>query len=376
MRSRIQPTWRGFTLVELLVVIAIIGVLVALLLPAVQAAREAARRTQCVNNIKQMMLSMHNHESALQAFPSGGVSPWPKIEDFLTDSSPTNTKPSGTPLGPDKQGLSWAFQILPYAEGGAIRNLKTTVEIESVSVPMYHCPSRRPPTRYFGVGAILMDYAAATPFPARSELANGALWDNAMKAATDGWGSVGCRAKMMWSAVQSGPRFQTGGDGSTTINDATTSGTTAASLGSNYVPAMGVIVRSDYCALCDAGKRTTGFYTRVSFNHISDGSSQTMVISEKKLAPSLYELGAWHDDRGWSDGWDPDTIRTTVCIPGPDSDAMHESDFYEFGSAHAAGINAGFADASVRTLNYEIDFKVFNALGHRSDGENLESGVN
>ena len=116
MRSRIHPQVRGFTLVELLVVIAIIGVLVALLLPAVQAAREAARRTQCVNNIKQMMLSMHNHESALQAFPSGGVSPWPKIEDFLTDSSPTNANPSGTPLGPDKQGLSWAFQILPYAE--------------------------------------------------------------------------------------------------------------------------------------------------------------------------------------------------------------------------------------------------------------------
>jgi prepilin-type N-terminal cleavage/methylation domain-containing protein len=96
----------AFTLVELLVVIAIIGVLVALLLPAVQAAREAARRTQCVNNIKQMMLGMQNHESAKKAFPSGGVAPWPRIEDFLTDSKPgiENSNVSGTPLGPDKQG--------------------------------------------------------------------------------------------------------------------------------------------------------------------------------------------------------------------------------------------------------------------------------
>ena len=90
----------GFTLVELLVVIAIIGVLVALLLPAVQAAREAARRSQCVNNVKQMMLGMQNHESAKKAFPSGGVAPWPYIEDFLSDSKvgQVNSNTTGTPL--------------------------------------------------------------------------------------------------------------------------------------------------------------------------------------------------------------------------------------------------------------------------------------
>src|SRR4051812_3839417 len=90
----------GFTLVELLVVIAIIGVLVALLLPAVQAAREAARRSECLNHIKQVMLGMQNHVSAKRVFPSGGIQPNPEILNYLTGSK--NTPPSGAPLGPDK----------------------------------------------------------------------------------------------------------------------------------------------------------------------------------------------------------------------------------------------------------------------------------
>src|SRR3954466_1017991 len=102
-QSRFQRC--GFTLVELLVVIAIIGILVALLLPAVQAAREAARRTQCTNHIKQMMLAMHNFESAKKIFPSGGILWNAAIEDYLTDSlnipKPNPTK--GAPLGPERQ---------------------------------------------------------------------------------------------------------------------------------------------------------------------------------------------------------------------------------------------------------------------------------
>ncbi len=361
-RLPLNPVRRspGFTLVELLVVIAIIGVLVALLLPAVQAAREAARRTQCVNNLKQIMLSMHNHESAKQAFPSGGVTPWPNIAKYLT-------APGGSPLGPDRQGLSWAFQILPYLEGQTVYHLRTTAEIERTSVPMYHCPSRRPPTRHPTSGAVLMDYAAAVPFRSRGEM-GASQYDNAMKpgSGSNFWGNRACQSEQFWSGT-GGPRFEDEINGRTTLGS-----TTAASMGAAYAGHQGVIVRSDYCATCDVGKQKTGFYTRISFNQITDGSSTTIVVSEKKLAPSLYEVGAWHDDKGWSDGWDPDTLRSTICIPGPDEDVTYTAEAYKFGSAHTAGINAGFADASVRLINYDIHFEVFNFLGHRADEETID----
>jgi prepilin-type N-terminal cleavage/methylation domain-containing protein len=76
LRSALRPIRAGFTLVELLVVIAIIGILIALLLPAVQAAREAARRSQCTNNMKQLAMGMHLYSDSFKSLPSGGFNNW------------------------------------------------------------------------------------------------------------------------------------------------------------------------------------------------------------------------------------------------------------------------------------------------------------
>ncbi|MEM8681662.1 MAG: DUF1559 domain-containing protein, partial [Planctomycetota bacterium] len=94
-----SKTRSGFTLVELLVVIAIIGILVALLLPAVQAAREAARRTQCTNNLKNLSLGLHNYHGTNQRFPSGF--------DFGTWGVPT---------------WGWAYHLLPFLEETALHD--------------------------------------------------------------------------------------------------------------------------------------------------------------------------------------------------------------------------------------------------------------
>jgi prepilin-type N-terminal cleavage/methylation domain-containing protein/prepilin-type processing-associated H-X9-DG protein len=106
----------GFTLIELLVVIAIIAVLIALLLPAVQSAREAARRAQCVNNIKQLLLGLHNFESANGTFPRGVREPYLDGLTAYTGSDALGSDQT-EPFGPN-----WAVMILPYIEQAPLYN--------------------------------------------------------------------------------------------------------------------------------------------------------------------------------------------------------------------------------------------------------------
>ncbi len=124
---------RAFTLVELLVVIAIIGILVGLLLPAVQAAREAARRCQCINNMAQLALAVHTHEFNTEHFPSG----------VINASGPIRNEPIG-------QHVSWIVQILPQMEQSGIYNhfdqtvgayAEANQKARRVIVPSLLCPS-------------------------------------------------------------------------------------------------------------------------------------------------------------------------------------------------------------------------------------------
>ena len=113
MQTKIRSR-AAFTLVELLVVIAIIGILIGMLLPAVQQVREAARRTQCLNNMRQLVLASHNFESSYQHFPPGLQ--W----DFNNPLNPSRDRPTfkdpTDPSGEDAEKLGWAVFLLPFLE--------------------------------------------------------------------------------------------------------------------------------------------------------------------------------------------------------------------------------------------------------------------
>jgi prepilin-type N-terminal cleavage/methylation domain-containing protein len=375
---------RAFTLVELLVVIAIIGVLVALLLPAVQAAREAARRTECQNRLKQMGLALQNHVSALGVFPTGGAGPNPNIKDSVT---------AGRPNHPNKQGMGWCYQLLAYLEQGAVLNIITQSQLQSTATSLYNCPSRRAPsvTKDLRGGiqdfVVLGDYAAAAT--ATTECINGGL------------SPAGTNGKLVDLSMQ--VPFTTAA-----YNRANTSfwcgtNTTAVRSGIGAADPLGavfdgVIVRTPWriTAVATAanpnarGETLTNGPSAIKPSQITDGLSHTLVISEKLVRMDMYEgllpngTAPYSDDRGWTDGWDPDTMRSTAAQPRNDGDpecfrpAVQQYytgngvELLFFGSAHVSGLNAAYADGSVHTIQFDIDVPVFNALGTRNGEETID----
>ncbi len=363
----------GFTLIELLVVIAIIAILIALLLPAVQQAREAARRTQCKNNLKQIGLALHNYLSTFNSFPPARMAP-----DYIRNGVPVasyTSYPTTLPAGAWTGFRSVHTFILPYMEQANIYNLIDFAAPTSVRMTSGGNP----------VNANYQAYAnAAGLFLCPSEPNVGrVITENNYRANFGGSTAFGGALNTTSNHIVS---TATSGNGAFAIGQVTkdrdfTDGLSNTAMFSERNMGSGAdmnssLPRREFDVITSPNRRQGPLVVDDLFNECLN---YTPAVSRF----NFNSMGRWLDGSDFSNGWPfgfySSTLYNHVATPnwqGFDCgnwsaivDAPGEYGIISARSLHTGGAQVQMGDASVRFVSENIDLQVWRALGSRNGGE-------
>ncbi|MEL7497315.1 MAG: DUF1559 domain-containing protein [Planctomycetota bacterium] len=345
----------GFTLVELLVVIAIIGILIGMLLPAVQMVREAARRISCANNIRQLALATHNYESALQHFPVHHIGPG------LPNAS------SGFQAG----HYSWTVPILPFIEQENLYR-QFDLSINNGDSDGYKISSGHP--NAVAAGTLLESLICPSDTP---NLANAIILGSSNPAPSNYVGNAG------WPSYSTGfagersspgsfngviplinPARPVGWHGSSQVKFGNiTDGTSNTALFSERLIQQG-----------NSGAAISGGDERLRSLHILERFENQTDIVQQMAASHTHVFESAHIGRSWSSGW-PMVGNTYMHVQTPNSTMGHyntsvdEGDFVITPSSqHPGGVNLALVDGSVRFISDTVSQEIWWALGSRDDG--------
>jgi prepilin-type N-terminal cleavage/methylation domain-containing protein/prepilin-type processing-associated H-X9-DG protein len=323
-----SPASGGFTLVELLVVITIIGILIALLLPAVQAAREAARRMQCQNNLKQIGLALHNYHDSYATLPFGGA-----YGNFTVQPR------TGT----------WASFILPFMEQQNVYDLidfnypmgdaRNAVAV-AIPIATYACPS---------------DPQSSQPILGNRRWSPGTT----EPGYTGTWNPT--RAMGLWYPACTGPTapdYCLWGDTTPGPNNPTCQGCNWGTETGGFCVAAGL--KGERCFVGMFGRDVYG----ISFNKVTDGLSNTLMVGETLPGHNKYQC-VFCLNHTFSSTHIPLNLMYT-------QDTNYNfSQIYSVGfkSLHPGGVNFAMGDGSVHFINETIDYVLINKLGTRAGGE-------
>jgi prepilin-type N-terminal cleavage/methylation domain-containing protein len=315
------PPNRAFTLVELLVVIAIIGILIALLLPAVQAAREAARRIRCANQVKQIGLALHNYAGAMGVLPPGCI---------VSTGTPPAWEPwqeAKAASGQNLHGTSWMLHVLPYLEQHSIydrwdftQNVVGNDQVAQTDISTFYCPTRRNGIR-----------SEDRPhLPGYSWTRGGNDYGGCIGSG-NGWTNDSYR---YFTAPESGNEAEHW----------------------QYPTRAGIFLPN----------------TSARFADVCDGTSCTIMIGELQRLVSP-PSGVSSVD-AWAAGGVATLFTTNNCEKHGkyQTGGMNNLFFESPGSDHPGGAHFGMADGSVHFLSETIDKQIFCYLGSMADGHTAQ----